>query len=170
MREIARVLSVSIAILFAPSAFAQPTSMQDATPCRKVAAERIAVPDDFTLTYRAGPVHASWGGSSITIVNASGLVAIKEIQRSKGRRGPRQERTSEKQISKQAVRRLYATVQACGFFDLDKSYWNKRVMDGSVSSMEITAGGKKHQVIVHHFAVERFRTIASALSDALDKK
>ena len=58
---------------------------------------------------------------------------------------------------------------ACQFFDLDKSYWNKRVMDGSISSMDVTAGGKMHRVIVHHYAVTRFSSIVGALNTALEK-
>jgi len=102
-------------------------------------------------------------------VTASGLVTIKSVQRSKGRAGKPEENSTERQISKQAVQRLYANVLACRFFELDASYWNKRVMDGSVASLEVTAGGKKHNVVVHHYPVDRFRTIVSALSEALEK-
>jgi hypothetical protein len=170
MRAITALLSASIAILLATNAFAQrPAQPQDTTPCAKIAPARIAVPDDFSLTFRSGPTHASWGPSRTTTVFASGRVTIKEVQRSKGRAALREETTTERQLAKNAVRRLYAGVVACGFFELDKSYWNKRVMDGSTSSLEATASGKKHQVIVHHYTVERFRTIVAALNEALEK-
>ena len=42
-------------------------------------------------------------------------------------------------------------------------------MDGSVSSMDVTAGGKMHRVIVHHYAVTRFSSIVGALNTALEK-
>jgi hypothetical protein len=42
-------------------------------------------------------------------------------------------------------------------------------MDGSVSSLQVTAGGKTHNVVVHHYPVDRFRTIVAALNDALEK-
>lgn len=105
----------------------------------------------------------------ITTIYASGRATITEVQRSKGRAGPREEKTTEQQLPKQAIRRLYASVLAYGFFELNASYWNKRIIDGSTSSLEVTAGGKKHQVIVHHYSVERFRTIISALNEALEK-
>ncbi len=81
----------------------------------------------------------------------------------------KEQAVKERQVSQQAVRRVYATVLACQFFDMDKSYWNKRVMDGSVSSMDVTAGGKTHRVIVHHYAVTRFSSIVGALNTALEK-
>jgi hypothetical protein len=170
MRGIARLLSAGIAMLLATGALAQPPAQpQDTTPCRKIAPERLSVPDDFSLSYRSGPTHASWGNSRITTVYASGRATITEVQRSKGRSGAREEKTTERQLSKQAIGRLHASVVACGFFELDKSYWNRKVMDGSTSSLEVTAGGKKHQVVVHHYSVERFRTIVSALNEVLEK-
>ena len=170
MRGIARLLSAGIAMLLATGALAQPPAQpQDTTPCRKIAPERLSVPDDFSLVFRSGPTHADWGTTTITTVNASGLATLKEVRRAKGRGGPREEKSTDRQISKQAIRRLYASVVACGFFELDKSYWNRRVMDGSVSSLQVTAGGKTHNVVVHHYPVDRFRTIVAALNEALEK-
>jgi hypothetical protein len=170
MGGIARLLSAGIAMLLASNALAQPPAQpQDTTPCRKVAPERLSVPDDFSLTYRSGPTHASWGTSRITTVYASGRATITEVQRSKGRAGPREEKTKERQLSKQAIQRVYASVLACDFVALDASYWNRKVMDGSTSSLAVAADGKKHQVIVHHYTVDRFRSIVSALNDALEK-
>jgi hypothetical protein len=170
MRGIARLLSAGIAMLLVTGALAQPPAQpQDTTPCRKIAPERLSVPDDFSLSFRSGPTHADWGTTTITTVNASGRATITEVRRAKGRSGPREEKTTERQLSKQAIQRVYASVVACGFFELDKSYWNRKVMDGSTSSLQITAGGKKHQVVVHHYTVERFRTIVSALNEALEK-
>lgn len=170
MRGIARLLSASVMIVWATAALAQPPAqLQDTTSCRKIAPGRISVPDDFSLTFRSGPTHASWGGSQSTTVYASGRATITVVQRSKGRGGPREEKSTERQLSKQAIQRVYASVLACDFFELNASYWNKRILDGSTSSLAVTAGGKKHQVIVHHYAVERFRSIVSALNDALGK-
>jgi hypothetical protein len=41
-------------------------------------------------------------------------------------------------------------------------------MDGSVSSMDVTAGGNTHRVIVHHYPVTRFSSIVFALNTALE--
>jgi hypothetical protein len=169
MRGIARLLS-AVAMLLATGALAQPPAQpQDTTHCRKVAPDHVSVPNDFSLAFRSGPTHADWGTTTITTVNASGLATLKEVRRAKGRGGPREEKTKERQLSTQAIQRVYASVVACGFFELDKSYWNRRVMDGSVSSLQVTAGGKTHNVVVHHYPVDRFRSIVSALNDALEK-
>ena len=73
MRGIARLLSAGIAMLLATGALAQPPAQpHDTTPCRKIALERLSVPDDFSLSFRSGPTHAAWGTTTITTVYASG--------------------------------------------------------------------------------------------------
>jgi hypothetical protein len=166
MRTMVRRLSAGIIILMAAVASAQAqVGVEDNTPCDNVAPGAVTVPDDFTLVYRGGPVQASFGITTITKLNASGQASIETIRN----RGMKKEQTvNQWQVSKQAVQRLYANVLACRFFDLDKSYWNRRVMDGSVSSMDVTAGGKTHRVIVHHYPVTRFSSIVGALNTALE--
>jgi hypothetical protein len=101
MGGIARLLSAGIAMLLATGALALPPAQpQDTTPCGKVALERVAVPDDFSLVFRSGPTHADWGTTTITTVNASGLATLKEVRRAKGRGGPREEKSTDRQISK----------------------------------------------------------------------
>ncbi len=41
-------------------------------------------------------------------------------------------------------------------------------MDSWVSSTDVTAGGKTHRVIVHHYLVTRFSSIVGALNTALE--
>ena len=56
MRGIARLLSAGIAMFLATGTLAQPPAQpQDTTPCRKIAPERLSMPDDFSLSYRSGP-------------------------------------------------------------------------------------------------------------------
>jgi hypothetical protein len=168
MRGMFHLLSAMIAVLLATSALAQPSVLaQDTTPCGKVEIAPVSVPDDFTLIFRSGPTHADWGTTTTTMVKASGLVTLTE--RGKRRGSPREEKSTNQQISKQAIGRLYATVMACGFFELDKSYWNRSVMDGWVESLQVTAGGKTHNVVVHHYPVSRFQMVISALNKALAK-
>ena len=123
MRRITLLLAASALAFLTAGAGAQPqTESRDSTPCHKIAPGPLAVPDDFSIVYRSGPTHADWGTTSITSVNAAGLVTIKQVRPKKGRGGPREETSKEKQISKQAVERLYATVVACDFFALNASY------------------------------------------------
>ena len=167
MQALTRRLSAGIIILLTTAALAQAqVRVEDTTPCSKVLPERVKVPDDFSLVFRSGPVQAFRGISTITKLNASGQASIETIRRSGAKK---EQAVKERQVSQQAVRRVYVTVLACQFFDLDKSYWNNRVMDGSVSSMDVTAGGKMHRVIVHHYAVTRFSSIVGALNTALEK-
>jgi len=161
----ARAFLSAILLCGAAGAAAQPV-LSDMTPCREIA-KPTAVPDDFSLTYRSGPTHTDWGTTTITIVRASGLATITEQRRAKKPGGPREQIVHDRKIAKTAVQHLYATVQACDFFALEASYWNRRVMDGSSSSLQVTAGGKSHMVAVHHYGVKRFSTIVSELNAAL---
>lgn len=168
MRPIALLLSASIVLFSAANPWAQPQpESRDSTPCRKIAPGPMAVPDDFAIVYRSGPTHADWGTTSIKSVNAARLATIKQVRPKKGRGGPREETSKEKHISKETVERLYATVVACDFFALNASYWNRRVMDGWSSSLAVTAGGKTHNVVEHHFSVARLSAIVSALNAAV---
>jgi hypothetical protein len=170
MRRVTFLLSAGILALLTASPWAQAqTEGRDTTPCRKVAPGPVAVPDDFSIVYRSGPTHADWGTTWTTSVNAAGLATIKQVRPIRGRGGPREEKSQQKQLSKEAVERLYATVVACDFFALNTSYWNRRVMDGSSSSLEVSAGGKKHNVVEHHFAVARLYAIVKALNETVGK-
>ena len=170
MRRVRLLLSAVVLVFFATNALAQPqTEARDTTPCRKDAPEKVAVPQDFLIVYRSGPTHADWGTTWIKSVNAAGLTTIKQVRPIRGRGGPREEKSEQKQLSKQAVEHLYAQVVACDFFALNTSYWNRRVMDGWSSSLEVTAGGKKHNVVEHHFAVARLSAIVRALNEAVGK-
>lgn len=170
MRGVRLLLSAAVLVFFATNALAQPqTEARDTTPCRKDAPDKVAVPQDFLIVYRSGPTHADWGTTSIKSVNAAGLATTNQVRPIRGRGGPREEKSEQKQISKQAVEHLYAQVVACDFFALNTSYWNRRVMDGWSSSLEVTAGGKKHNVVEHHFAVARLSAIVRALNEAVGK-
>ena len=142
---------------------------RDSTPCRKDPPEKVAVPQDFSIIYRSGPTHADWGTTWNKSVNAAGVATVKQVRPIRRRGAPREEKSEQKQLSKQAVERLYAQVVACDFFALNTSYWNQRVMDGWSSSLEVTASGKKHNVVEHHFAVARLSAIVRALNEAVDK-
>jgi hypothetical protein len=151
-------------ILLTTTASAQPPApVSDMTPCEKIPTQ-IAVPDDFVIILRSGPVMASRGTTTTTKMNAAGQVTILSTLRSGTKK---EEKESQKQVSKEAVRRIYAVVIGCRFFDLQKSYWNRRVIDGSVSGLNVTADGKSHGVNVHHYYVNRFTKIVSALNDAI---
>jgi hypothetical protein len=170
MRGIACLLAAKIMILLATSALAQAQVWpQDTTPCREIAPEQVTVPDDFSLVFRDG----GWrGATTITKVSASGYATIDiEEPRRSGIGGGRPEitKTTRRQLSEQAIRRVYASVLACRFFELNESYWNTKVLDGWSESLNVTAGGKKHNVNRHYYRVNRFESIVSALKQALEK-
>jgi hypothetical protein len=170
MRRATLLLLAGVLACLTARAGAQPqTQARDATPCRPIAQQAAAVPADFSITYRSGPTHADWGTTWTKSVNAAGLVTIKQVRPIRGRGGPREEKSEQKQLPKQAVEGIYAAVVACDFFALNASYWNRRVMDGWSSSLAVTAGGKTHNVVEHHFSVARLSAIVRALNEAVDK-
>ena len=136
----------------------------DEALCGLVDLNEAAVPSDFVISYVTGPLHAEWGGKRVLKVYANGDVVVTQGQR-KDRLGPPAEETLYQKIPAANVRKIYAHITACGFFDLEKQYWNRNVMDGGSEYLEVTANGKKHSVRVYYYRVERFRSIVSVLEE-----
>jgi tetratricopeptide (TPR) repeat protein len=134
------------------------------TPCRIIETDTITVPEDFVITYVSQPLHAEWGGKSLLTVHANGDVVVTR-ERRKDRDGLPAEETTFKRISVVHVKRIYAYVAACGFFNLKEKYWNKDSRDGGSESLEITANGKTQSVTTYYYFVERFHAIVSALEE-----
>jgi hypothetical protein len=68
-------------------------------------------------------------------------------------------------ISQDEVRRIYAQVTACRFFDLKDRYWNQKIRDGGSQSLKVTAGGKTNTVTTYYYVVERFNRIAALFQE-----
>lgn len=167
--RILRLLSVSIIVLLATSSLAQAqVDLEDKTPCRKIGANKVVVPNDFSIIFRSGPQSRSRGGSSnIITITATGQVTDKTVFH--GRRSQSAGEPSNLQLPEPAIGRIYATVSACRFFELSDSYSNNKVRGGSISSLEVTANGKTHNVSVRHYRVTRFQSISSVLHEMLEE-
>jgi hypothetical protein len=132
----------------------------DSTPCGRENSESVMVPPDFEITYTSGPLHADWGGGLTITAGANGRVTEKRQGRPE-RRGMRpDEKVNTYTISQNDVKRLYALVVACHFFDLKDRYWNQKIMDGGSSSLRVTFGGKTQAVTTYYYTVVRFNRIA----------
>jgi hypothetical protein len=132
----------------------------DSTPCGKANSESVRVPPDFEITYASGPLHADWGGGVTITAKANGRVEEKE-QLPPAQRGARPgEKVTTYTISQDEVRRIYAQVTACRFFDLKDRYWNQKIRDGGSQSLRVTAGGRTNAATTYYYIVERFNRIA----------
>jgi len=67
------------------------------------------------------------------------------------------------------VRRVYARIIACEFFDLKQNYRNQNMLDGGVSSVTVTANAKTHRVTVYYYDVPRYESIVSGLGEEINK-
>jgi hypothetical protein len=135
----------------------------DSAPCGKADPQSVSVPPDFEITYASGPLHADWGGGVNVTVQANGRVTEKE-QTQPARRGVRpDEKVTTYTITKDEVKRLYAQVVACRFFELKDRYWNEKIRDGGSQSLRVTAGGKSRTVTTYYYTVEQFNRVTDLL-------
>lgn len=167
--RISRLLSVSIMVLLATNSLARAqTVLEDKTPCRKIDTHKVVVPNDFSIVWRSGPQSMSRGGSSnIIAVTAAGQVTDATVFHGRGSESA--EEPSKLQLPEEAIRRIYATVAACRFFELRDSYSNSDIRGGSISGLEVTANGKTHNVSVRYYRVTRFQSISSVLHETLEE-
>ena len=137
----------------------------DSTPCGEARPEGFRVPPDFQITYASGPLHAGWGGGVTITAKANGRVEERQQLRP-AQRGVRPgEKVTTYTISQDEVRRIYAQVLSCRFFDLKDQYWNQKVRDGGSHSLRVTAGGKTKAVTTYYYRVERFNCIAALFQE-----
>ncbi len=147
----------------------QPSYPHDDTPCEKVNLEKLKVPEDFYIVYSDGPTHAEWGADRSVAVFADGSYSIKESSYSRDERKEVIKVFSEGRIPIDAVRRIYAHVVGCKFFELKKNYWNPNVNDGSRELIRVVAQGKVHSVCTFYYRVQRFESIHFALINEVSR-
>jgi hypothetical protein len=163
---LAILLSLEAGVLFAQDkpAPARSAIPSDMTPCTEVDMKAISVPPDFAITYRDGPRHGNWPGRRTHInVDANGVVNYFKGSVSGKTSGSAELPLKQRRISKEKVKRIYARVVACGFFDLNRNYSNPHIRDGGFRSLSVTADGRGHSVSVSHSSVKRFSSIADTL-------
>lgn len=136
---------------------------RDSIPCGQADQDGEPVPDDFSITTGGGPAHADWGGASSITINARGEVSGRVSRRGQ----PDAAAPAVRPLTPQAVKRIYAQVLACGFFDLEPEYRDRRVMDGGVDRMAVTANGKTHTVVLANFTLDRLSAITRVLEEEL---
>jgi hypothetical protein len=137
----------------------------DSSPCGKADPDSVAVPPDFEITYVSGPLHADWGGRVTISVKANGRVTEKEQARPAQRGSRPEENITTYTMSQGGVKRLYAEVTACRFFELKDRYWNQSIRDGGSRYLKIVAGGRTHEVTTYYYIVNRFNRVATLLND-----
>ncbi len=135
----------------------------DSAPCGKADPQSVSVPPDFEITYAAGPLHADWGGGVSITVQANGRVTEKEQARPASRGVRPDEKITTYRLTQNEVKRIYAQVVACRFFELKDRYWNEKIRDGGSHSLRVTAGGKSRAVTTYYYIVERFNRITDLL-------
>jgi hypothetical protein len=134
--------------------------------------ENVAVPADFAITYSSGPTHAEWGSRRVTTLFANGNVVTEEIAPSRGGRPPspqEQKPPVMTRVPQDGVKRVYARVIACEFFDLKQTYWNQNIQDGIVNNLTVTANARTHRVTVYYYDVPRFESIVAGMREEMSK-
>lgn len=167
-KKVSLLVAVMLALL-AANGLAQPPQPVDNSPCGKVDPRQVRVPADFSIQYTSGPAHVSWGTTTTWQVTAAGEFTVSERRRAQPRGAPPVV-VRQGHIPPEAVKRIYAQVLGCRFFEMEPSYWNRRVMDGGTQRLAVTADGKEHRVVVHHYSVVRFKAIVSALEREMGKR
>lgn len=143
------------------------TSMfkRDDIPCGQADQDGEEVPANFSITSGGGPAHAAWGAANATTVNARGEVNQREDVRP-GQTGA--VTATARTITREAVKRIYAQVVACGFFELEPTYRDPQVMDGGSNYVSVTANGKTHSVAMVNFDVDRVWSIVRVLGEEIE--
>ena len=136
----------------------EPPNPHDDIPCRDVDPSQVEVPDDFYIVYVEGPTHAEWGPHTIVEVSANGQYATKERRYSMADQKETTKIKSEGRMPAEAVRRIYAKVIGCSFFDMEIGYWNPDVRDGKREVIQVTTDGRNHSVVVYYYEVKRFNS------------
>jgi hypothetical protein len=151
------VLMSAMIYVLSPTYYASSEMPRDNTPCKSVNMKTVTVPEDFSITYITGPLHAGWGRKTVLTVTANGEVTQKEFSGSRGL--PPKEKITKYFIKKEQIKKIYAQVIACDFFSLDKKYWNQHIRDGGSQYLEVISDGKTHDVTTYYYNVKRFSSI-----------
>lgn len=147
-----------------PKGFGMSPPETDYARCNKIDPSKVKTPEDFEIFYSAGPTHADWGGGESLAVTAGGDVTARKGN--PGRMSPRETpAASEKtlRISPNQVKKIYAQVLACRFFQLEREYAVRGIMDGGTEFLRVRAGGREHSVSLRNTHVERFSRIVATL-------
>jgi len=142
----------------------EPPFPHDDSHCEEIDIDQIKVPEDFYIIHSSGPTHAEWGADRSIAVSADGRYTIKESSFSREEHKEITKVLSEGRISPEAVKRIYAKVLGCKFFELEKGYWNPDVHDGKRDLMRVVAHEKAHSVVTYYYQVIRFDSIQIALA------
>jgi len=138
-----------------------PTLSSGNAPCAEIDITELTVPPDFLIFYKDGDSHGNRPGPRTHIeVHANGIF---KYFTGSWRGGSVQLPLEQREISQENVKRIYAKVIGCDFFDLNEYYSNPRIMGGFSTYMSVTASGKSHGVSVSNTSEKRFDSVRKAL-------
>jgi len=142
------------------NALAQPRLGQDQSPCDGPAAARA--PADFALTITDGGGPGSGFRSRLTIDAAGVAVARSERPRTKIAASE-----TRRRLSRAALDRIWSRVVACRFFELDKAYATRGILDGWGQTVTVSGGGRSHTVSVYMYRLDRLNQIVKVAREAV---
>lgn len=124
------------------------------------------IPGDLSIIYGSGATHAERGRTTRRI-SADGVVVVE-----KSRRKPNgMERQKEYyQLTKAELQKIMRAIEKNDFFDLDKSYSNPRIRDGSSSYISVTMDNRTHSVSVINTSQKDFNEITSLINTIIGRK
>lgn len=167
---LASALVVAPVSIGASPASALPRIGEDHRPCDgPSAAQAGEAPGDFELVLVEGGGPGGFGRSTLTI-DATGVAVVRKGRlRPMPQGGPADPNAGEtrRRLSRSAVNHIWARVVACRFFELDRSYVTRGIVDGWGMTVTVRAGGRSHSVNTHMYRVDRLHDIAETVRGAM---
>ncbi|MFH1438298.1 MAG: hypothetical protein ABIJ56_21495 [Pseudomonadota bacterium] len=121
------------------------------------------VPKDFELEYLWGAGYQD-GGASILKVEANGKANLLIVDDD----GSRME--TKFSLFSDELEKIYKALRENRFFKLKKQYRDYEVLDGGYSTITVTAGGRKHKVLVSNTSVEAYGSITKVIFEVLRER
>ena len=143
---------------------AAPGPNPENAPCTEINFKEISVPLDFVIVYDRGCRQCT-GPALRTHVEVRADGTVKYFKGYVKASLPLQELPFEqRQISQEKVKKIYARVIGCGFFELREYYKNPNPrMMGDTWWISVAASGKSYTVMLYNTSVKKFDSILKTL-------
>lgn len=135
--------------------------------------ETFKIPLDFQLEYVTGPTHAEWDSHHFIKIRYSPgkdhLLELttgfwnRSISTQDGKMKKQETILAVKQLTQAECLSLYNTISENHFFELEKTYVDPQILDGSYRHLEIKANGKFKKVAVVNRSQKQFDRIVTSL-------
>jgi len=137
--------------------------------CAGRAAEKL--PGDFSLVYGWGNTHAERGRFLLKIDSKGAVDLFIGSHKHRDKNGPKNWAAHKKYtFSKSELSKVYKEIKKNNFFNLKKSYINRKIMGGSSYYLFVRARGKTKTVTAINTDVKEISRIIETISQIIDSK